>query len=189
MTVSRVLSDRNGSSVAEETRQRVLQAARELEYVPIAQPAMQSRHIETRIIGLVFDGTDFEGLWGLPTFLGLREAALQHGYDLLTILRRPPEWALDKAELHFLDRRTDGLIFILPRERNKVFKTLRRENIPVVSCFIDDVPRGVPSITIDNQGAMQLAVKHLTGKGHRRILHLTINDERSDFAERQSGRC
>ena len=187
MTVSRVLSDRNGDSVAEETRQRVLQAVRELEYIPIAQPSMQSRHIETRIIGLVFDGTAFEGLWGLPTFLGLREAAIKHGYDLLTILRRTPEWALDQQSLRFLDRRTDGLIFILPRERNKVFQTLLREKIPVISCFIDDVPRGVPSVTIDNMGAMQLATQYLIDQGHQRILHLTIATARSDFAERQSG--
>jgi LacI family transcriptional regulator len=187
MTVSRVLNDRNGGSVAEETRQRVLQAVRELDYIPVAQPAMQSRHIETRIVGLVFDGTEFEGLWGLPTFLGLREAAIKHGYDLLTILRQPPEWALDHEELRFLDRRTDGLIFIVPKQREKVFKTLLREKIPVVSCFIDGVPRGVPSVTIDNFGAMQLATQHLIGCGHRRILHLTIGDTRSDFAERRSG--
>jgi LacI family transcriptional regulator len=187
MTVSRVLNDRNGSAVAEETRRRVLQAVRELEYVPVAQPTRQNRHIETRIIGLVFDGTAFEGLWGLPTFLGLREAALQHGYDLLTILRQPPEWALDKTELYFLDRRTDGLIFIVPRGRNQVFRALRREKIPVVSCFIDDVPRGVPSVTVDNFGAMQLATQHLIDRGHRRILHLTIAAARSDFAERING--
>jgi LacI family transcriptional regulator len=187
MTVSRVLNERNGSSVAEETRQRVLQAVRELDYIPVAQPAMQSRHIETRIIGLVFDGTEFEGLWGLPTFLGLREAAIKHGYDLLTILRQTPEWALDNEELRFLDRRTDGLIFIVPKHRDKVFKTLLREKIPVVSCFIDDVPRGVPSVTVDNFGAMQLATQHLIDHGHRQILHLTIGDMRADFIERKNG--
>ncbi len=187
MTVSRVLNDRNGSSVAEETRQRVLQAVRELDYIPIAQPAMQSRHIETRIIGLVFDGTAFEGLWGLPTFLGLREAAIKHSYDLLTILRQTPEWALDQEELRFLDRRTDGLIFIVPNNRKKVFEALLREKIPAVSCFISDVPDGVPSVAIDNFGALQLATKHLLDCGHQRILHLTIKDTRADFAERKAG--
>lgn len=172
MTVSRVLSDRS-HTVAEETRQRVMQVVRELEYVPVGQPATQSRHVETRILGLIFDGTPFEGLWGLPTFLGLREAAMAHNYDLLTLLRVRPDWMLDQEELQFLDRRNDGFVFIAPEGRYSTIETLVRHQLPVVACYIADVPEGVPTIVLDNAGAMRMAVEHLVGQGHQRILHLT----------------
>src|SRR5690349_20383217 len=102
MTVSNVIHGRS-SKVSPETCERVLQAIRELEYTPVAQPAMQSRHVETRIIGLIFDSIEPEDYWGTMTFRGLRDAAKTHGYDLLTILRAPERWMLDREELNFLD--------------------------------------------------------------------------------------
>ena len=52
MTVSNVLRRRTGR-LSEETRQRVLQALQELNYIPV-RPAMQNRHITTHAIGVVF---------------------------------------------------------------------------------------------------------------------------------------
>ena len=51
MTVSNVLRSRAGR-MSEETRQRVLRAIQELNYIPIPRPAMQSRHVETRALGV-----------------------------------------------------------------------------------------------------------------------------------------
>lgn len=186
MTVSRVLSDRS-DQVAEQTRQRVLEVVHELEYVPVPQPMIHSRHIETRILGLVFDGTALEGQWGLPTFWGLREAATEHDYDLLTLLRVRPDWMIDKEELQFLDRRSDGFIFIVPQNRRQTLETLVRHQLPVVACYTADVPEKVPVIALDNFGALQTSVQHLIAHGHQRILHLTTSVGRSDFTERRRG--
>src|SRR5687768_13962103 len=114
VTASNVVRGRY-EQMSEETRERVLEAMRELNYAPIAQPTMQSRHVETRIIGLVFDNIEPEDYWGTLTFRGLRDAAQHHGYDLLTILRAPARWMPNPEELRFLDRRSDGFIFIVPK--------------------------------------------------------------------------
>jgi len=186
MTVSRVL---NGATqgFSEETRQRVLEAVRELEYVPVAQPMIHNRHIETRILGLVFDGTPFEGSWGLPTFLGLRQAAIRHNYDLLTLLQTKPDWMLGQEEFQFLDRRSDGLIFITPINRYQTLQSLAEHQVPAVVCFTNDAPESVPAVVLDDYGAMRQAVQHLTAHGHERILHLTLSLPRSDFRERRRG--
>jgi LacI family transcriptional regulator len=165
----------------------VLQVVRDLEYVPVGQPMTQSRHVETRTLGLIFDDTPFEGLWGLPTFLGLRESALHHSYDLLTLLRVAPDWMLDQEELQFLDRRNDGFIFIAPQNRFQIMETLVRHQLPVVACYTADVPPQVPCVVIDNAGAMKLAVRHLAEQGHTRILHATTLLHRSDFRARKCG--
>lgn len=186
MTVSRVLKGAT-QGFSEETRQRVLAAVRELEYVPVAQPVMQSRHIETRIIGLVFDGTPFEGPFGLPTFIGLREGAKEHDFDLLTLIRDAPEWMLGKEELQFLNRRCDGIIFISPHERYKTVETLMQHNIPVVCCHTSDVPEQAPCVIFDNFDAMYQMTEYLISQGHRHIMHVGSCMVRSDFTAREEG--
>jgi DNA-binding LacI/PurR family transcriptional regulator len=186
MTVSNVMRGRSGI-VAPETTKRVLAAVRELKYAPVAQPTIQSRHVETRTIGLVFDDVEIEDAWGAPTFRGMRHSARARGYDLLTLLRAPADWMLDNHELHFLDRRSDGMIFLVPRERTRVLETLVQHRIPTVSCFQDDVPPGVATVVLDNFDALKQATEYLIARGHRKILHIAGWEERSDFRRRREG--
>lgn len=186
MTVSRVLSGTD-SGFTNETRERVLKVVRELEYVPVAQPVTQSRNFETRVIGLHFVGTHFEGVWGQPTFFGFREAAQRLDYDLLVHTRTRPEWMADQQEMQFLDRRSDGLIFIAPVDQGQVLETLVKRKLPVVACYMGDVPPEVPWIVVDNRDAMTQAVQCLHEKGHGRILHLTVSARRTDFQARLDG--
>src|SRR5689334_14129267 len=95
-TVSNVLNNRN-SRTSEETRQRVLCAVRELNYIPIRRPAMQNRHVETRAIGLVFLDEmkflqDLRERLGWHTFAGMRDRARHHQYDLLLLFRAQTDW-------------------------------------------------------------------------------------------------
>ena len=186
MTVSNVMRGRNGI-VAPETMERVLAAVRELGYAPVPQPTRQGRRVETRTIGLVFDLIEVEDIWGAPTYRGMRAAAKQLDYDLLTLLRERPDWMLDQTELQFLDRRSDGFIFAVPKERERVLETLVKHSIPVVSCFIDDVPTGVAAIVLDNADAMRQAVNHVFHLGHREIVHIAGLEARTDFRHRRQG--
>lgn len=186
VTVSNVLRGRDGRA-SEETRERVLEAVRELNYTPVSGPAIQSRHVETRIIGLVFDHVEQDDYWGATTYRGLRDGALEHGYDLLTLLRARPHWMLDNEELKFLDRRSDGFVFVVPRDRYGVLETLVEHRIPCVACYIDDVPEGVATVVVDNKGAMRQSVKYLVARGHRKIAHLAYHPERIDFHQRMKG--
>jgi LacI family transcriptional regulator len=188
MTVSRVLNGR-AHLVTEETRQRVLEVVSKLEYVPVAPPMIHGRDIRTGIIGLVFDGAQMESTWGMSTFWGMREAAIKHDYDLLTLLKVRPDWMMDQEELQFLDRRSDGFIFIAPQNRRQTLEALVKHKLPVVACFCfeNGVPKNVPVVTLDNANAMHLAVRHLIAQGHQRILHLTSSLDRTDFKERRRG--
>lgn len=129
MTVSNVMHGRSGK-VSLATIERVLAVVRELEYAPVPQPTTQGRAVETRIIGLVFDTIAIDDVWGLPTYRGMCEGAQAHSYDLLTMLRAPADWMLDSHELHFLDRRSDGLVFLVPKERTRALETLVQHRIP-----------------------------------------------------------
>lgn len=184
-TVSRALN--NHPEISHETRQRVLEIVRELEYAPVAGPMVHSRHIKTGIIGLVFDKAGIEDRFGMPTFLGMREAAMKYDYDLLTLLKVRPDWMAGQEELQFLDRRSDGLIFIAPECREQMLQALMKHQMPVVTCYMENAPANAPLIALDNADAMRQAVNHVIANGHERILFLTIFTERSDFKERQHG--
>jgi DNA-binding LacI/PurR family transcriptional regulator len=186
MTVSRVLSG-SDQGFSEETRRKVLEAVRELDYVPVTQPMTQSRRNVTRVIGLVFDCTPFNSVWGLPTFMGFHEAAQKHDYDLLTLTRACPEWMTDREEMQFLDRRNDGFIFIAPDGKYQLLEALVKRDIPVVACYRKNVPPEIPAIVLDNHDAMHQVVQCLGSNGHERILYLTIDEDRSDFHDRRSG--
>lgn len=194
MTVSRVLRGQGASSsAASETARRILEIAREMNYIAV-RPALQNTHISTRVIGVVFDGGDsVKSFVGSHTFEGLRDEAMRRGFDLLlhaecgaTGRSGAARSVLGREEAAFLDRRSDGVIFISPRERRSVLEALVQHGFPVVSCFSCDVPAGVATIAPDNARAMQCAVKYLHGLGHRRIAFFAGPEWHSDARERRS---
>jgi LacI family transcriptional regulator len=186
MTVSNVLRGRN-DVVADATRARVLEAVRELDYVPV-RSTVQNRHVETRIIGLVFEHQAMEHHpMGVRTYEGLCQRAGQHGYDLLTLLRARQDWVLDREELRFLDRRCDGFIFLssLMGQWESALQALVEHGIPTVVCYRRTVPKGIATVIIDAAQAMQIGVDHLARQGHTRIAHLAAPTTAYDGIERR----
>jgi LacI family transcriptional regulator len=158
-----------------------------LGYVPVSPPSRQRNHVPTRIIGLFYEEIKLDEYWGFQTSLGLHDGAIEHNYDLLTMLRTRSGEVLGEEELRFLDRRSDGFIFLAPIGRKKVLGTLVKHDIPVVTAFTDEGVECVSSVTLDNEGAMKLSVQHLLDAGHRRIAMIAEPNTRSDFHARRKG--
>ena len=168
-TVSFVLNEVEGVRISEETRQRVLAAAKELGYVPDATAqALVSRR--TRIIGLVFSRSYHHlasDAFLLQIVDGLLDVVRQHGIRLL----------LDSAE--HLDqkdsylslaraKRIDGIILSIPRSNDPELHALAEEGFPVV--LIGRMPtERICSVDVDNRSASRVAVEHLLSQGHKRV--------------------
>lgn len=183
MTVSRVLSER-GNLVAPETRDAILKAVRELNYIPI-RTAVQNRKVETRVIGMISHFQDITTHFvGKNLFAGIHDGARRHGYDLLAILRSRPEWAQGRQEAMLLDKRTDGHIFT-DNALSSLLKTLVTHEIPVVVCNNSSVPSGVAFATMDEGQSVQLALEHLLAKGHRRIGYIAGANRHSQARARR----
>lgn len=164
-TVSFVLNGRD-VQISPATRQRVLDAARQLDYHPHAS-ARQLAGGRSQAIGLVLrqsaeqiaaDAFLSESLRGLSTaaraagFRVLVESAdAEHGY----------------AELA-RSRGADGLVVSGPRSVEPELASLVEEGFPIVLqgslANLD-----VPSVDVDNVVGARRAVEHLIGLGHRRI--------------------
>ncbi len=168
-TVSFVLNDVPGVKITEETRQRVLQAARELNYYPTAA-ARSLASGKTHRIGLIL-GEGQERLAAdafLPTFLqGVTASVHQRGYLLMLQLAEDVPSHEAYARL-IREQQVDGLILSGPRSDDPLLAELAEEKFPLIlhgrlnGCMI-------PCVDVDNAVGASQAVNHLIALGHRRI--------------------
>jgi len=168
-TVSLVLNEVPDAHISAETKRRVLDAARRLEYYPDAA-ARRLASGKTRTIALVWhrapDRTYRDAF--LPGLLeGISRAARRFGYQ---VLFRPVE--VDEAQGSYVElvrgRHTDGLILSGPRYDDTYVRGLHQEGFPIVlHGRLGDAD--IPSVDVDNVQGASTAVSHLLELGHRRI--------------------
>jgi DNA-binding LacI/PurR family transcriptional regulator len=168
-TVSFVLNSVPGVKISEETRQRVLEAARQLNYYPVSA-ARTLASGKTHRIGLVFceqrDHLMADAF--LPAFLrGVNDLAHQEGYRL--VFQSAEDRTGETAYVGLLrEQHVDGLIVSAPRSDDLQLSRLHEEGYPLVlhghlsNCSL-------PFVDVDNIGGACKAVSHLIELGHRRI--------------------
>jgi DNA-binding LacI/PurR family transcriptional regulator len=168
-TVSFVLNNVPGVKITEETRQRVLEAARELNYYPTAA-ARSLASGKTRRIGLIL-GEGQERLAAdafLPTFLqGVTASVHRRGY--LLMLQLAEDVASHEAYMRLIrEQQVDGLILSGPRSDDPLLSELAEDQFPLIlHGRLDDCD--LPCVDVDNKAGAYQAVMHLIDLGHQRI--------------------
>jgi LacI family transcriptional regulator len=168
MTVPRAINDH--PSINADTRERVLEVARRLNY----QPNQHARALATNrsyLIGVVVP--DLMHSYFAEICRGVEDFARPSGYrNLICNTDEDPAKELD--ETGALLPRTDGLIVAssLPPADAGFYRRLVKDGAKVV--FIDRRLDGLrcPAVTTDDVQVGMLATEHLVGLGHRRIGHL-----------------
>ena len=180
-TVSRVL---NGSApVREETRSRVLEAARRLDYVP-DQAARSLITRRTRTIGVILP--EVHGAYFSEVVRGADAVARQAGYHLLLSGFHSDERDLASI-LRTTRGRVDGLIVMLPHAGGRPLASWAGEPVPVVFLNAGDDGTAHDVIRIDNAGGARQVLEHLWSLGHRRLAVVTGPAGNIDAAERLRG--
>ncbi|MHA6485479.1 LacI family DNA-binding transcriptional regulator [Paenibacillus sp. strain BS8-2] len=188
-TVSRVLN--NVGPIKEETKQRVLQAAAQIGYVPSAL-AQQFARRKSGNIGVILPFVPKVHLFSTYYFSeilsGIGEAAKRFGYDLLLIFQEPDD-PRDYASL-FRKQKVDGCIMLgsldVPEERQALTE-LADAGYPfcLVNQRFDDCP--FPYVDADHVTGSMLAVTHLLQQGRRRIAFVNGPDYYSSSIDRLQG--
>lgn len=172
-TVSRVFNDRSG--IKPETRERVLQAARELNY----HPSIAARSLATaRSYNIGYIGYKYGSSGGFPTdtsasLEGIDEELTRAGYHLLiTWVNRE---TVKKLEMPNMVRqgRVDALIVDGPAISARFILQLRNTGLPII--LVDNYlnETAIDCILSDNEGGAYQAVQHLFEHGHERIVFLS----------------
>jgi len=168
-TVSLVLNDVGGIQISPETRQKVITAAKQLEYVPnAAAQALAGRR--TKAIGLVLTRTQHH--IATDTFLpkiisGLLTTAKKQNIRILIDWVEPEHQDTAYFELARTDR-IDGMILSTPRLDDNGLKALESVDIPTV--LMGSISGlDLPFVDVDNAKAAEKATAYLIGLGHKNI--------------------
>ncbi|MGE5571559.1 MAG: LacI family DNA-binding transcriptional regulator [Bacteroidota bacterium] len=163
-TVSRALN--NHPYVRPETREKVIAAARRMNYRPntLARSLATSR---SYVVGLVI--SNIANLFFAEVTKGIEEVADAHGYSvILCDTGRNPA-----KELKYLDllarRQVDGIIFMSGRLPADVVAAIKQQKCPVVTISRDGTRHGIPTVRINNRAEAAKATRYLINLGHRRI--------------------
>jgi len=165
-TVSFVLNQRN-ESISPATRERVLEAARQLGYHPHA-PARQLAGGRSQTVGLVVRQSP-EQVAGdaflAETLRGLTTATRAGGFQVIVEALEPGSRPYGDL---LRSGRADGVIVSGPRDDDAELLQIVGEGFPVV---LQGTLPGLetPSVDVDNRAGAKVAVEHLLALGHRRI--------------------
>jgi DNA-binding LacI/PurR family transcriptional regulator len=178
--VSRTFS--TGAPVSEETRRKVMRAARELSYRPNAiARSLSTRH--SNIIGVVishFDNPHY------PVVLEALSRALQ-AKGKHTMLFWVDQNNSDSVLNELLSHQLDGIVIDSTTQSAMLAKQCAEMGIPVVMFNRATDDSLTDSVTCDNRQAGQLAGEKLIASGHRRIAFISGRSQSLISAEREKG--
>ena len=163
-TVSRVLN--NSQQVDPATRQRVLDAATKLRYVPHGA-ARSLRSHRSKMVGAIVPSFDY-ALYARTTSAlqqrldeaGYALVLAEHHYDLATETR---------IAAQLVEHGVDAFVLVGLDHEQGLFSLLEDYARPYVLTWGVDALQRHPSIGFDNRAAALLAGRHLLALGHRRI--------------------
>lgn len=181
-TVSRVMNDR-AADISPETRERVLEAARELRYRP-SSLAAALRKGYTRTVGLIVP--DISDAYFHQIARGVDDAAQSADYTVvLCNTDRIAQKERSSIEVLY-DRNVDAIIFA----GGGVDDEVHLHNLPwdlmhVVTVGPHLLP--FPSIRVDDVGTIKMAMGHLFEQGCERVLCIAGRENWLISAERIEG--
>lgn len=169
-TVSRALA--GYSDVSEQTRQRILTAAREMDYQP-DEVARQLRSQRTYTLGLILPAHDHSFSEGFfhQLMRGIGDTAGAARYDVLIGAGAPGDDELATYKRIVGGNRVDGMILARTRQHDERIAYLRRIGHPFVVSgrTAPDEESDFPYIDVDSQAGIASATAHLIALGHRKI--------------------
>jgi LacI family transcriptional regulator len=161
-TVSNVLN--RPEIVSEQTRQRVLQAMTELNFVRDGL-ARQLRVGQSSTVGVIV--RDLASSFYLELARGIEDRlALDDRVMMLCSSDENPERE-DRFIRLFAEQGVQGILITPFRDESATIRHLENLHIPVVS--LDDASQPCPSVSVDHIDGARQAVTHLLDQGHRRI--------------------
>ncbi|HSN68889.1 MAG TPA: LacI family DNA-binding transcriptional regulator, partial [Thermoanaerobaculia bacterium] len=178
-TVSRVLNEK--ALVREETVKRVLDAAKEMQYVPHGGARSLSMR-QTSTVGVVLP--DLHGEFFSEVIRGIDIAARRRGFHLL-VSGSHSDWSEMAAMALAVRGRVDGLIVMVPDMEPDAVQARLPGGVPIV--LLNCRSTTTWSIVIDNAAGAEAMVVHLAGLGHRDIAFIAGPEANADAAERLRG--
>jgi DNA-binding LacI/PurR family transcriptional regulator len=168
-TVSRALRDTY--DVNPETRRKVLELAKELDFEP-STIAMGLRQHKTYTIGVVIPS--FRIPFYSVAISGIQDIFSAKGYNVMTCQSNETAETEISNINSLIRNRVDGILISLSRQTSTYehIEKLREKGIPVVMFNRICTTLPLPSVSVNDYKSARMATEHLISRGCRRIAHI-----------------
>lgn len=174
-TISATLNNSPAAkSIPQHTKNRILAAAKELNYRPNFF-ARTLRTQQTFTIGLIAE--EIGDAYGSQVISGIEQYLTEKNYLFLTVVHRHDRRQLQTYLQMLVERGVEGIITVDT-------DMLEEATLPTVAVAGHRVVGGVTNIVLDHKRAVQLALEHLKNLGHQEIAFLKGQTFSSDSEER-----
>jgi len=179
-TVSAVLNNAPSSrSIPQHTKNRILAAARELNYRPnfFAQSLRKKR---TYTIGVIVE--EIGDAYGSLVISGIEQHLRQKNFFFLTVVHRHDPDLLERYAQILMERGVEGFITVDMQLRDA-------PSLPTVAVAGHRTLSGVTNIVLDHRHAARIALEHLRDLGHTKIAFMKGAPFSSDSEPRWNAIC
>ncbi len=183
-TVSLVLNNKMNISISDETRRRVCDMAKQLNYRP-NKLAQGLRIQKTNTIGVIL--ADISNVFFARLARMIEDYAYRHNYQAIFCSSDENPEKEKKLIQIMIDRQVDGLILSSTQENISEIKQLNNRNFPIV--LIDRQLKGLMmnNVIVDNFKGTFTAIEHLINLGHKKIGYVTHNPHIDSLNKRFEG--
>jgi DNA-binding LacI/PurR family transcriptional regulator len=179
-TCSAILNNSAASrSIPQPTKERVLQAARELKY----RPSFYARNLgikRTYMIGVVTQ--EIGDFYSSPIISGIERYLRERNFFFLTVAYRHEPKLLEEYEQILSDRGVEGFITVDTFLDHSL-------SLPTIAVAGHLSIKGVTNVVLDHRRAAWLALNHLQELGHREIAFMKGSKLSSDSEVRWKAIC
>jgi LacI family transcriptional regulator len=161
-TVSRVLN--NSQKVKKETRQKVLEVIKELNYRPNKLAQNLARQTANAIAVIV---PSFIDHYFVEVLKGIQEALEEEKIDLILYKIDKDQKMMDKIFDIVKSKKVDGIVAVTMDISEHEYQDLLREDIPIV--LADENTPDFHSIYLDDIKGAEIAINYLLELGHKNI--------------------
>ncbi len=174
-TISLVLNNAPGvRSIPQDTRDRVLAAAKKFDYRPSFY-ARSLRRKQSFSVGVLVP--ELSDGYSVLIMDGIEEVLIEEGYFYLAASHRRKADLIEEYPRLLMDRSVEGFIAIDTALQHSL-------PIPVVAVAAHRKIEGVTNIALDHKRAAELAMRHLYQLGHRHIAFMRGQTFSSDSDDR-----
>ncbi len=179
-TVSRVLN--NNASVTPETRERVKEVMKQLNFQPHTYAQRLARNQSETISAII---PFFTNYFFVEVLRGVQEGLGRLGYDLTLFGVNDIEQVEPKIVRALQRGRFDGILFFSMRLPDRIVPRLKEASIPMV--LVDAFYPKFDSISVANTDGAYDATTHLISIGHRKVGMVNALQRSAPAAERLQG--
>ena len=178
----------NGSElVNEKTKQKVLQTAKNMGYVPNAVARMLVKK-QSNLIGLIVP--DIQNPYFSTIVKHINDAVREKGYKLTIILSNNDAKEEENAIDEMIQSRVDGLIVIsiaIPNQDVSYFEKLKTHSVPYIFCSDKYHESNAPIVATDLRQGMLDLTSWVLQNNYQDIIYLTSQAGVYTFELREQG--